>query len=168
MIDVTTFGAGLGLIALKLARAVEPSTIRAYHDDLRDRTDPAEWTEFCKVAALRFGWEFFPSTRQLSDALDEFRGKPSLSVEADEAHDRVVDCRSYSPETGATWSYRQIEAQCGRAAAEAFIAAGGHSAFETTYREDQRRARFVEAYTRAARAMPDQRLLPVATPVKSR
>jgi hypothetical protein len=96
------------------------------------------------------------------DALREFRGSPPLDSEAIQAYERVLQAGEYTAETGACWTFRRVLDHCGRAAAEAFLAAGGHHAFASSWRESERRERFLAAYRQFAREMPASRLLPAA------
>ena len=160
MIDRATFTAGLGTIAIQLNKPAAEDTLNAYFAALEDETTPDEWVAFVKVAVKRWAWPFLPTVPELLDALREFRGETPLEVEAAAAYDRVLNSSGYSPEGGATWTWRSIEAKCGRAAADAFLEAGGHHAFATTWDESKRRERFLAAYVQTARAQPALRLLP--------
>lgn len=160
MIEETEFGSGLGVIALQLNKPITPQVIRAYHAALERATDADEWAAFSRVAALRFGWQFLPTVPQLHDALLEFRGEPPLQLEATTAYEQVLDAGEYAPEGGTSWTYRHVLQVCGRAAADAFLAAGGHHAFATTWDEEKRRERFVAEYAVVARTAPADRLLP--------
>jgi hypothetical protein len=73
VIELTVFGEGLAAIGLRLQRPVDLPMIDAYHHDLRDETDAAEWAAFVAVAVKRYRWEFFPSVPKLLEALEEFR-----------------------------------------------------------------------------------------------
>lgn len=159
MIDRATFTGGLAVIALQLNKPAEQALLDAYHLAFRDETSPEEWGAFFPGAVKRFGWRFLPTVPELLDALREFRGLPNLDAEAVAAYERVTAAGQYTPE-GTTWSFRTVLQACGRAAAEAFLEAGGHNAFATTYREDQRRERFMAAYRAAARDDESARLLP--------
>lgn len=134
----------------------------AFHMALEDETDSAEWVAFCRVAVRQNGWKFLPSVPELVDALHEFRGEPALEPEASRAYEAVIASGTYTPE-GTVWVYRTVLERCGRAAAEAFQAAGAHHAFASTWAEDKRRERFIGAYIPAARAEPQSRLLPAST-----
>lgn len=159
MIDKGPFVVGLGAIGLQLNQPVAEDVLNAYWLAFRDETDAAEWQAFCAVAVKRSSWTFLPGVPALLDALREARGYQGLEAEATTAYDRVLNAGTYSPEGGTTWIYREIRAKCGPAAAEAFLAAGGHSAFATTYGEQKRHDRFVAAYVQAARAEPRSRIL---------
>lgn len=158
MVDLARFSVGLSVIAMQLNQPMGEAKIAAFHMALEDETDSQEWVAFCRVAARRFGWKFLPSVPDLLDALREFRGEPALEPEAAKAYEAVIASGVYTAE-GTTWSYREVEKRCGRAAAEAFLEAGGHHAFAGTWGEDRRRERFIAAYVPAARAQPAARLL---------
>lgn len=163
MIDQTSFGAGLGVIALQLNKPITPAVIKAYHAAFEDGTDRAEWAAFCRVAAVRFGWSFLPTVTDLRDALDTFRGAMPVKREATEAYDAVIAAGEYTAERGTVWHYRGVQARCGRAAAQAFLEAGGHAAFAWGGRDEPaRRERFIAAYVVEARQAPADRLLPAA------
>lgn len=162
MIDRKAFARGFGVVALQLGQALDQPKVDAYYAALFDETDPEQWFEFCAVAAKRRGWRFLPGVTELLDALREFRGEPRLDSEAADAYERVLESGEYNPEGGTRWNYRAVLARCGRAAAEAFLAAGGHSAFATTWDESKRRERFTAAYQTEAREVPANRLLPPA------
>src|SRR5262249_10276447 len=131
-----------------------------YYAALQDETDPEEWEAFCKVAAKRHGWRFLPGVAELHEALRAFQGEEPLDVEAITAYDRVLGAGVYTAEGSTSWTFQRVRETCGPAAAEAFLAAGGHHAFATTYRESQRREAFLAAYMTAVRADPSTRLLP--------
>jgi len=155
------FTVGLCSIGLRIHQAVDDATQAAYWVDFEGETSPEEWAEFCRVVVRRFRWRFLPSTPELLDALREFRGGPSngeLQAEAVTAYERVLDASTYSLEAGAMWSYRTVAEKCGKAAADALVAAGGHNAFATTWDEAKRRERFIAAYTERAKESPALRL----------
>lgn len=141
---------------------MDEATLEVYTEALCYQTDTAEWAAFMRqtIDTGCLGSRFLPSVPDLLDALREFRGLPALGGEAAQAYDRVLEARTYSPEGGASWNYRSVKTACGPAAAEAFLEAGGHHAFATTWDESKRRERFIAAYTVAARAVPHGRLLP--------
>jgi len=163
MIDRATFVGGLGVMALQLNKPAERELLDAYHLALADETSPEEWGAFFPVAVKRFGWKFLPTVPELLDALREFRGQPNLDAEAIAAYERVIAAGVYSAEGGTSWHFRTVVETCGRAAAEAFLEAGGHNAFANTFRESDRRERFVAAYRVAAREDDSARLLPPAS-----
>lgn len=163
MIDQAAFAGGLGVIALQLNKPITPAVIKAYHAAFADETSAEEWAAFCRKAVLRSGWTFLPTVAELRDALEEYRGATPLQREAVQAYEAVVASAEYAPETGSTWTYRRTEELCGRAAAEAYLAAGGHAAFSTTWDEAKRRERFIVAYMVAGRAAPADRLLMAPT-----
>lgn len=159
MIEQAEFGAGLGVIALQLNKPITSPVIKAYYAAFEGGTDPDEWAAFARVAALRFGWQFLPTVPQLHDALEEFRGSAPLQREATEAYEQVLAAGEYAAEAGTVWTYRRVLKVCGRAAADAFLAAGGHYAFSTTWDEAKRRERFLAEYAVVARQVPSERLL---------
>ena len=153
------FTEGLTRIALATRANVEAAAFAVYHDALDGETTGEEWGAFCKnaVSTGRFSW--FPKVGELLDALREFRGEPSLEVEAIAAYEAVMKAGAYTPDGGSSWTWRGVLESCGRAAADAWLEAGGHHAFATTWNEDKRRERFIAAYQQNARAEPATRLL---------
>lgn len=159
MIKAAEFTSGLTAIALAVQQDPGAPTIALYHDILGPQTDAREWCAFVRWALESGRWTWFPKLRELQDALREFRGAPPLLAEATEAYERVLQSGTYIGD-GTQWIYRDIRERCGVGAAEAFLAAGGHHAFSTTYRESERRERFVAAYGEAVRESPEAKLLP--------
>lgn len=164
MIDAAAFCTGLSLIGIQLNQPVAKDVQRAFHLAMEDETTAEEWQAFIRVAVKRFAWTFLPPVPALLDALREFRGAPKLDAEAVAAYERVIRASDYNPHAGTYYELRSIVGRCGKAAGEAFMAAGGPRAFESDYREDDRRRKFVVAYVAAARAEPAGRLLPAAPP----
>lgn len=165
MIEAEQFAIGLSRIALAVRESVDAATFAVYHELVAERTDAEEWQAFTVEFARHpprghEGRPRFPTVVELLDALAEFRGAPPLEREATEAYDRVLAASTYTPEGGATWNYRDVRERCGLAAAEAFLEAGGHHAFATTWDESRRRGRFLAAYQAEARERPGARLLP--------
>lgn len=163
LIDVTEFGAGLGIIAVQVRHPLDTQTIDAYHMALGLQTDPQEWRAFCGRAAALRGWRFFPGVVEIQDALRAYRGDVPLAAEAVAAYERVMSAGIYAPEGGRTWNYRAVRESCGAAAAEAWLASGGSRAWESTYHEHDRRETFVAAYQAAVRDDSSAKLLPPAT-----
>lgn len=156
---------GLTRVALAVRQSVDAVTFALYHDLLAERTEPHEWEALTRALAVhpprgQDDRPRFPTIVEFLDALEEFRGAPPLDQEATDAYERVLTASTYTAEGGATWSYRDVRERCGQAAAEAFLAAGGHHAFATTWDESRRRARFLAAYQVEARERPAGRLLP--------
>ncbi len=149
-----------GLVRLAEATRAElsDSTLEVYVEALLPRTTPEEFEAFTLTVAPRLRW--FPKLVEILDALSEYRGEPSLEAEAVMAYERVIASSSYTPEGGASWNYRAVLEGCGKVAAEAFLAAGGHHAFATSWDEARRRERFVAEYLAGAREVPTGRLLP--------
>ncbi len=150
---------GLVRLAESTRAELSDSTLEVYVEALAPRTTPEEFEAWTITAAPRLRW--FPKVIEILDALQEFRGEPSLEVEAVLAYERVVASSEYTAE-GASWNYRRVAECCGKAAAEAFLAAGGHHAFATTWDESRRRERFIAEYLAGARERPEGRLLPPA------
>jgi hypothetical protein len=164
MIEMRDFLPGLTRLAVASRQAVDEATFEVYREALGLEVDAEEWEAFTLncVRYDRFP-TWFPKVSEIRDALREWRGDPRLEVEAMAAYERVLEAGNYSPEGGTTWSYRGVREKCGLAAAEAFLAAGSHSAFATTFSEAQRRKLFVQEYLLAARGNPEGRLLPAAS-----
>ena len=55
MIDRVTFTGGLSKLALQLNKPAEKQLLLAYFEAMEDETDPAEWLDFVRVAAKRWG-----------------------------------------------------------------------------------------------------------------
>jgi hypothetical protein len=160
MVDRVTFSKGLSLIAEQIGHPATKERIDALYMGLADETDNQEWALFSAKAQARCRWTAIPRVDQILDALSMFRGQRPVDVEAAEAYERVIASGIYRPEGGTTWNYRHLVETCGRAAAEAFFAAGGQHAFATSWDESRRRERFLAAYQLAARQEPGARLLP--------
>jgi hypothetical protein len=157
------FAVGLSKLAASCRQELDDLTVEVYTEALSPLVDPDEWDEFVlsAIRAGRFGAFKFPATAELLDALREFRGAPTLEGEAAQAYDRVLASGTRRPDgEGTYWDHRRIVEACGPAAREAFLAAGGHNAFATTWNEAKRRDQFIAAYLRAARDEPATRLLP--------
>ena len=118
-----------------------------------------EWEAFTRDSVAGGRWRYFPTVAELIEELRRFRGETTLEAEAVTAYERILGTGVYTPEGGTTWTYRWVLDTCGKAAAEAFQAAGGASAFQTTYGEDKRRQRFVQMYVAGVRCDPRVRLL---------
>jgi hypothetical protein len=160
-INLEDFSVGLGVIALKLNQPITAERLKACHSGFEAVTDPVEWEAFCKAAPIRFRWAFIPKEPELFDALMQYRGAPSvaeldrqLSTEAGEAYQAVMDSGIYTAEGGTSWNYRTVVEKCGRAAGEAFVSAGGPTAWATTWNESKRRDAFLAAYQVAVREQP--------------
>lgn len=160
MIEATDFTEGLTRIGIATRQPADAATLAVYHDVIGPQTTVEEWLPFVQWALASGRWKWFPRTAELQDALREFRGGRPLLVEASDAYERVLAAGTYTPEGGTSWNYRGILKACGDAAAEAFLAAGGNSAFATTWDEAKRRERFVQAYAEAVREEPASALLP--------
>lgn len=159
------FATTLSKLAAACRQELDDLTLEVYTEAVCPLVDPAEWDEFV-LAAIRTGrFTWFPKVAELVDALREFRGAAPLDAEAVQAYERVIASSTYLPEAGARWVYRDVVERCGKAAAEAFLAAGGDEAFRSEYRSQERRAAFLAAYQRAAREQPETRLLPAPTAV---
>lgn len=167
MIEFEAFVEGLTKIGVALKQPYGAASLTVYHDVIGPHTDGEEWPRFVAWALASQRWPTLsPNVPALQEALREFRGQRPMLSEATEAYERVIAAGVYTPEGGTTWNYRAIREACGDAAAEAFLAAGGNSAFATTWNEDKRRERFVAMYAEAVREEPAAALLPAA-PVKA-
>ena len=155
------FAEGLNRIGVAMRQPPDKATLSVYYDTIGSQVEGQEWLAFARwcVDTDRFhAW--FPKVADLRAALREFRGAPPLAVEATRAYERVLESGTYTPHGGTSWNYRAVRERCGEAAAQAFLAAGGNSAFAITFGEEGRRERFVTAYCDAARANPGAALLP--------
>jgi hypothetical protein len=161
LIEPEPFAAGLTRIGLSVRQAYTAEEQHVFFDALAPQTSAEEWARFARETVAAGRWtRFLPTVAELLDALEEFRGKPPLEAEAAIAYERVIQAASYTAEAGSSWNFRDVRERCGAAAARAFLEAGGHHAFATTWDESKRRARFVAAYVAEARERPAERLLP--------
>ncbi len=160
MIQFEAFVTGLASIGIACRQAPIVADHEVYYIGLGRDLESEEWGWFVEWALRPCRWTMFPKLREIQDAFREFRGERPLLVEATYAYERVLQSGTYAPEGGTTWTYRGVKESCGDAAAEAFLAAGGHSAFATTWDESKRRERFTNAYAEALRAEPASGLLP--------
>ena len=154
------FVKGLTRVAVACRMTLDDATVEVYADALMHQSTAEEWDTFTRAAVASGRFRFFPTVAELVDALNEHRGGRPLEVEAGLAYERTLAAGTYTPQGGRTWTFRGVVSCCGEAAAEAFMAAGGHSAFATTWDEAKRRERFGRAYVAAVRAEPSARLLP--------
>ncbi len=168
MISIVDFNEGLTRLATASRQTLGEATFEVYFEALGHETNADEWKAFTVRCVQTDRFEWFPRVPDLREALREFRGAPRLLPEAVAAYERVLSSGEYNPESGTTWSFRRVRDTCGRAAAEAFIEAGGHSAFATTWNESERREKFLEAYQLAARQDPTTRELPAAKPTEQK
>lgn len=154
------FSERLTRLAASCRQELDDLTLEVYTEALCYQVEPDEWEAFTRqaVSAGRFQW--FPKVVEVLDALREFRGSPPLQAEAAAAYERVIESGQYNPESGTNWSYRRVLETVGKAAADAFLSAGGTNAFATTWDESKRRERFLAAYVVETRAKPEAGLLP--------
>lgn len=167
MIDFKAFVAGLTRIGIAVRQPADSATMAVYHDALSDQTTAEEFEAFSRWSVRACDWSWFPKLRELTDALRKFRGAPPLEAEAAEAYERVLASGVYTPQGGTSWSFRGVLESCGRAAAEAFLVAGGPSAFVTSWKETERREKFTHAYAEAVREEPEDKLLPAGAPMRA-
>lgn len=160
MIDRAEFVRGLVALAVAVRQEIGEDTMSVYHDSLGPQVEADEWDRFIRWAVDidRFP-TWFPKLAELRDALRDFRGERSLEGEAVEAYECALSSGVYTAEGGTSWSHRAVRAKCGSAAADAFLEAGGHHAFANTYREHDRRTRFLAAYIDLAKECPSMRML---------
>lgn len=160
MIERAVFAEGLSRIGVATRVEVSEAMFNVYHDAIGPQTTADEWRHFTRAAVASGRWRFFPTVAELLDGLREHRGERLPEVEASDAYERVLTSGVYTPQGGTSWTYRGVKEACGVATAEAFVAAGGDSAFRSTWDEAKRRERFVRAYASATRNDPATRLLP--------
>jgi hypothetical protein len=142
-------------------REVIDARSTAYREALADLSDE-QWRE-CVTKALKT-LRFMPKPAELLELATG--GAQKIQSEAGRAFECVIEARTYHPEGGASWTYRGVEEKCGRACAEAFVAAGGAKAFAVMSERDRPFVfkAFCEAYVAAVRADADSRLrLPAST-----
>lgn len=161
------FGKALSRLATACRQELDDLTLEVYTEALCYQVEPDEWEAFTRKAVAAGWFTWLPKVVEILDALREFRGDRPLLVEATEAYERVLQAGVYTPEAGTVWIYRDVRETCGEAAAEAFLAAGGNAAFGSTYRENDRRERFVAAYGEAVRESPAAKLLPAGPTVRA-
>ncbi len=153
-------------LAAVLQRPQTAETLALYAKALAMRVKAQPWDEAMADWRLAAPWTHFPALPALFAAyqarVDAAEGRRPVEVEAVDAYTRVLQAGSYSPEGGTTWTYRGVLDRCGKAAAEAFLAAGGDEVWREAndYRAEQRRSAFLAAYIAAAREQPEARLLP--------
>lgn len=156
------FLAGMRLLAATFERELPKERIKAYAIALRDMTDE-DFTG--AVDRLVAGWKSTPSEMFPLPATILAYARPYTDPAADAValFEQVRGLGDYLP-TGTRWSMAKIGQQLGWAAAEAFSAAGGSSAFEHLTERDLpfTRKAFVDAYVRACDAAT-KRLAPPVT-----
>ncbi len=164
MNDRKAFAGGMALLGVTFGREVDRPRIRAYWLALSDLED-AEFQ--LAVAKLCAGWKSSPAEMFPLPATIRAYARPYVdpAAAAVRLFDQVQRLGDYLP-TGTRWSMAKIGQQLGWAAAEAFSAAGGSSAFANLTERDLPfvRKAFVDAYLRAADAA-SKRLAP---PVQER
>lgn len=75
--------------------------------------------------------------------------KQPISVEADDAWERLLRCNDYTPQSGGYWSPRRVRAELGDAVHRAVLEAGGYVQLQRLGEPQDEfwmRKRFVEAY----------------------
>jgi hypothetical protein len=105
---------------------------------------------------------FFPTVAELRQHITPQIDHVAAAVTAFE---QVIKTSTHDARTGPRWSIRRVAQAVGAVAAEAFMAAGGSSAFEHELGERDLpflRKRFVESYVVAAEAQVQGRLLACA------
>jgi len=162
VIDHGAFAEGLTRIGVACRTEVTEPMFSVYFDAVAPQTTAGEWSQFATAVVAAGRWEHFPSVRAILDALCEYRGQRVPEAEAIEAYERVIAAANWTPEAGASWNYRDVLTRCGRASAEAFLAAGGHNGFVSCWDEVKRRTAFVRGYATAVRDDPSTQLLPAA------
>ena len=162
MIGRPEFVRGLVRVATAFGRTLDDTTVEVYAEALAGQATAQEWESFTRAAVAGGRWRFFPVVTEMLDGLRAFRGERSPEVEAAEAYERVLASGTYTEEGGTTWSFRGVKELCGVATAEAFLAAGGDSAFRSRWDEARRRERFINKYAELVRCNPRTRLLETA------
>lgn len=161
------FADGLELLGNAHRATLGPGHFEAYGLAILPHvSDAKEWRAFVVWALGRGRWRYFPTAMEVVDALSEFRGQGDPTADAVAMYERVMGSGRYSPETGVVWDVGQIRSELGLIAAEAFVAAGGHMAFASTYRSDDRRRRFIEVYAQRVREGRHAAALPAGQAAK--
>lgn len=162
MTDRPAFAAGMALLGVTFGREVDQARIAAYWSALSDLTDDEFRLATAKLCA---GWKCQPSEMFPLPATIRQYARPyqDIAAEATRLFEQVEALGDYSP-IGMKWSIAKVGAILGWAAAEAFAAAGGSSAFATLTDQSRPfvRKEFVAAYQRAAEAVA-KRLAPPLT-----
>jgi hypothetical protein len=158
--DIDSFSHGLIRLGVLARQSYSPEESALAYEMLGPRVSGPEWIRF--VAGFCSSWRgrFLPTIVELRAALDRYQGIPSVEEEAVEAWDRVVKSSYYSPDGGAYWDAGRIRRECGTAAAFAFRAIGGDAALRSSWRDEQKRERFIGIYVATVGLDPEARLLP--------
>ena len=120
MIDKTKFQAGLHALGLAFGKQITADVLRVFDGVLSAKLDTAQWEQAVR-RCLEVETFFPPPSVLLRYGL--FDTVPAATL-AFEAYERI----QVRFENGGT-HYGTIKAELGRAAADAFVAAGGHRAF---------------------------------------
>lgn len=171
MRDSAAFVAGLAALAVNCRVELTDPQTELYRSMLDDLSD----ADFARaVAACLRTSRWFPTIAELREKVSPYES-PQAAAGVD--FDRVRKAGRYTP-VGYRWSYRDVSEQVGPIAAEAYVAAGGSSAFEQEQGETALtflRKRFTEAYVVAFEAQRSGRTiasaesltrLPNASPVR--
>lgn len=145
------FLGGMAKLAVAFNRELDKPQIRVYAEALAD-LEPVELDHAISVAISRE--TFFPAVAVLRRY-----AKPPVNVQAEAVRlfERIKAHPSgYSPFIGSYWDERHIRDTLGPAAAEAFMAAGGPSAFAELDEKSQPfvRKAFLESVERNVAADP--------------
>ena len=153
MIDLRMMAAGLTALGHAFNREVTPQVADVYHGVIGPKLNAAQWERAVR-RALDAETFFPPPAVLLRYGLAD--GSPQ--ARAVEAYDRILA----EFEAGRPMGPREVLQVVGRAAMEAFTAAGGHRAFAWCEPDDEpfRRKAFVEAWIdvveqEPALALPD-------------
>lgn len=144
-----TFAAGMAALAEMFPhRTVTPELLDVYRVALRDLSD-AEFQRAVETCLTES--RYFPVAAVLREAARPLPSAGAISL----LFDRIEAMAHHDPVSGPWWSLREVQERHGAAAAEAFAAAGGSSAFAAMYEGNNRAftlKRFSEAFLEAERA----------------
>lgn len=156
MIELRMMAAGLAALSAAFNREVTPQVAEVYHGVIGPKLDVAQWQRAVR-RALDAETFFPPPAVLLRYGLAE--GSPQ--ARAVEAYDRILA----EFEAGRPIGPREVLQLLGRAAMEAFTAAGGNRAFAWCEPDDEkwRRKAFVEAWIDTAEQDPNRAIVPGTT-----
>lgn len=166
MKDRQVFAGGMAQLGIAFNREITKPMYQVYWGALREISDEAYESG---IEALLSSWqptraEWFPVPATVRRYCTPHVDVDALAITAFE---RVRSSGTYHAVNGTTYAYRVVAEKIGTLEAEAFIAAGGGSAFATQQTEAQLpwlRKAFVEAFKRGWEAKDQGReQLPAAT-----
>lgn len=151
MNDGQRFKAGMRDLGLAYNREITEPLAALYWRSLAHLTDD-EFADAVGLYLTQPGERFWPAPGAL---LAFVRPDPALDAEAVRAFDLIEGLAVYNPVVGARWSERVVRERLGYAAGEAFVAAGGESAWQERNEKNWpfTRKAFVAAYIPARKVI---------------